>query len=76
MGDGTEPLMADDASWLACVHEATSELAEEIDAALIRCATGNSTYRDAILLAGFLNRGHLFETKINGRVTPTEEDAE
>ncbi len=71
----SEPLPIEDQDWQRFCYEATEEIEADIDAALIRCAT-NSSLADAILLAGYLKRGHLFETKINGRVTPNFEDAE
>jgi len=75
MGDGTEPLAMEDADWRYFCESATREIDADIDNALLRCAA-NSSLADAVLLAGYLNRGHLFETKINGRVTPIEDDAE
>ena len=76
MGDGTEPMTLDDTSWRYYCESAKAEIDQDIDAALLRCARGESTLADAVMLAGYCGHGHLFETRINGRLSPTIEDAE
>ena len=77
MGDGTEPFALDsDAEWQDCCYRAQAEINEDIDAALIRVSRGESTLADAVLLAGQLNRGHLFCTHTERCPTHEMEDQE
>ena len=60
MSDGLEFLPMEDSDWRCFCEAATEEINADIDAALLRCAR-NSSLADAILLAGYLKRGHLFD---------------
>lgn len=57
-----QSLPMDDSDWRQFVESASEEITADIDAALMRCAQNNSL-ADAILLAGYLQRGHIFEGK-------------
>lgn len=76
MGDGTEPFALEDADWNYYCQSAQAEINADIDSALLRVAQ-NSSLADAVLLAGYLNRGHLFEKHAERCPTHMEtEDAE
>ena len=64
-----------DAQWERYCEEAQKEVDEMIGQALIRCAQ-NSSLADAVLLAGYLNRGHLFDKHLERCPTHETEDAE
>lgn len=64
-----------DDSWLQILGQAQEEISADIDAALMRVAT-NSSLADAILLAGYLNRGHLFDKHLERCPTHNEDDNE
>lgn len=64
-----------DAQWERCCAQAQEEVSGMIDAALLRCAT-NSSLADAVLLAGYLNRGHLFDKHLERCPSHEMEDAE
>jgi hypothetical protein len=77
MGDGTEPFAMEDADWQFFYEAASREIDADIDAALIRVSRGESTLADAVLLAGYLNRGQLFDKHTERCPTHYEtEDAE
>lgn len=58
--DDSMPNMDEWEEWDRIKSDAMQEVNEMIDAALIRCAA-NSSLADAKMLAGYLNRGHIFE---------------
>lgn len=76
MSDGLDSLPMEDADWRFFCESAQAEISADIDAALMRVAAGNSTRQDAILLAGYLNRGHLFESYTDGPrcIQPDDEE--
>ena len=75
MGDGTEPFSLGETEWMDFCQEAQAEIDQDIDAALLRVAQ-NSSLADAVLLAGQLKRGHLFEKHTERCPTHEMEDAE
>lgn len=56
-------LPMEDSDWRYFCEAATAEISQDIDAALMRTAA-NSSLADAVLLAGYLNRGHLFDKRL------------
>lgn len=71
-----ESLPMEDADWRSFCESAQAEISADIDAALMRVAAGNSTWNDARLLAGYLNRGHLFDSYTDGPICRQPEDEE
>lgn len=76
MGDGTEPLALEDAEWQHYCQSAQEEIRSDLEAIIRRMETGCTTKADAMLIAGYVGCGHMYETRVTGRVTPTEDDAE
>lgn len=64
-----------DDGWQRYCADAQAEVSEMIDSALIRTAQ-NSSLADAVLLAGYLNRGHLFDKHLERCPSHEMEDAE
>ena len=62
--------------WERHCREAQDEIRSDLESIIRRMETGTTTKADAMLIAGYVGCGHLYETRVNGRVTPNQEDAE
>lgn len=70
-----DSLPMEDSDWRIFCEAAQAEISQDIDEALMRVAQ-NSSLADAILLAGYLNRGHLFDKHAERCPTHIEEQDE
>jgi hypothetical protein len=74
-----ESAISDD-GWQHYCEEAKAEIRSDLESIIRRMETGCTTKADAMLIAGYVGCGYLYETRTNGtvsvRVPPDMEDAE